>query len=247
MKNKEFIAYGVHPISEALKEGKPIEKVLIQKGLRGDAGHEVVHGLREAEVPIQYVPKEKLDRITGKNHQGMIAFISPIEYHNIEWLLPNLYEKGETPLILVLDGITDVRNFGAICRTAECAGVHAVVIPTKGAAQIGPDAIKTSAGALLQLPICRSTNLTETLNFLKTSGLKIIACHEKAELSHTEADLTSPSAIIMGSEESGIHIENLATSTDQIRIPLIGHTSSLNVSTATGIILFETLRQRSAH
>ncbi|HKK39755.1 MAG TPA: 23S rRNA (guanosine(2251)-2'-O)-methyltransferase RlmB [Cryomorphaceae bacterium] len=245
MKNKEFIAYGIHPISEILKKGKPIEKVLIQKGLRGDAAYEVVNGLRKAEVPIQYVPKAKLDRITGKNHQGMIAYISPVEYQNIEWLLPDLYEKGETPLILILDGITDVRNFGAICRTAECAGVHAVVIPTKGSAQIGPDAIKTSAGALLQLPICRSMNITDTLNFLKTSGLKIIACHENAEVSHTEADLTAPAAIIMGSEESGIQIENLATSTDQIRIPLKGRTSSLNVSTATGIILFETLRQRS--
>jgi 23S rRNA (guanosine2251-2'-O)-methyltransferase len=245
MKNKEFIAYGIHPISEALNEGKPIEKVLVQKGLKGDAGYDVVNALRKAEVPIQYVPKAKLDRVTGKNHQGMIAFISPIEYQNIEWLLPDLYEKGETPLILVLDGVTDVRNFGAICRTAECAGVHAVVIPTKGSAQIGPDAIKTSAGALLQIPICRSMNLTETLNFLKSSGLRIIACHEKAELSYTDADLTAPSALIMGSEESGIHIENLATSTDQIRIALKGRTSSLNVSTATGIILFETLRQRS--
>jgi 23S rRNA (guanosine2251-2'-O)-methyltransferase len=245
MKNKEFIAYGIHPISEALTEGKPIEKALIQKGLKGDAGYEVVHALRKADVPIQYVPKAKLDRITGKNHQGMIAFISPIEYQNIEWLLPNIYEKGETPLVLVLDGVTDVRNFGAICRTAECAGVHAVVIPTKGSAQIGPDAIKTSAGSLLRLPICRSMNLNETLRFLKTSGLKVIACHEKAELAYTESDLTSPAAIVMGSEESGIQIENLATSTDQMRIPLVGRTSSLNVSTATGIILFETLRQRA--
>jgi 23S rRNA (guanosine2251-2'-O)-methyltransferase len=246
MKNKEFIAYGIHPVSEALKEGKPIEKVLVQKGLRGDTAHEVISELRRAEVPIQYVPKVKLDRVTGKNHQGIIAYISPIEYQNIEWLLPNLYEKGETPLILVLDGITDVRNFGAICRTAECAGVHAVLVPSKGSAQIGPDAIKTSAGALLQIPICRSTNLTASLEFLKTSGLKIIACHEKAEQEYTEVDLAEPAALVMGSEESGIQIENLATSTDQIRIPLKGRTSSLNVSTATGIILFETLRQRSA-
>jgi len=246
MKNKEFIAYGIHPISEAVKEGKPIEKVLVQKGLKGDSAHDLVNTLRKVEVPIQYVPKAKLDRITGKNHQGMIAFISPIEYQNIEWLLPDLYEKGETPLILVLDGITDVRNFGAICRTAEGAGVHAVIIPVKGSAQIGPDAIKTSAGALLQLPVCRTMNLTETLKFLKTSGLGIFACHEKAEDTYTEADLTAPAAIVMGSEESGINIENLATSTEQIRIPLQGQTSSLNVSTAAGIILFETLRQRSA-
>lgn len=245
MKNKEFIAYGIHPVSEALKEGKPIEKVLVQKGLRGETAHEVINGLRRAEVPIQYVPKVKLDRITGKNHQGIIAYISPIEYQNIEWLLPTLYEKGETPLVLVLDGITDVRNFGAICRTAECAGVHAVVVPAKGSAQIGPDAIKTSAGALLQIAVCRSVNLSASLDFLKTSGLKIIACHEKAEANYTDVDLSSPAALIMGSEENGIQIENLATSTEQIRIPLKGHTSSLNVSTATGVILFEALRQRA--
>lgn len=245
MKNKEFIAYGIHPISEALKEGKPMEKVLIQKGLKGDAAYKIVNDLRQADVPIQYVPKAKLDRITGKTHQGLIAYISPIEYQNIEWLLPDIYEKGETPFILVLDGITDVRNFGAICRTAECAGVHAVIIPLKGSAQIGPDAIKTSAGALLKLPICRSANLSETLKFLKNSGLGIIACHEKAELNHTDADLTAPAAIMMGSEENGIYIENLATSTEQIRIALKGSTSSLNVSTATGIILFEALRQRA--
>jgi len=245
MKNKEFIAYGIHPVSEALKEGKPIEKVLVQKGLRGETAHEVINGLRRAEVPIQYVPKVKLDRITGKNHQGIIAYISPIEYQNIEWLLPTLYEKGETPLVLVLDGITDVRNFGAICRTAECAGVHAVVVPAKGSAQIGPDAIKTSAGALLQIAVCRSANLSASLDFLKTSGLKIIACHEKAEANYTDVDLSCPAALIMGSEENGIQIENLATSTEQIRIPLKGHTSSLNVSTATGVILFEALRQRA--
>jgi len=244
MKNKEFIAYGIHPISEALKEGKTIEKVLVQKGLRGEASYTLVQELRKAEVPMQYVPKIKLDKITGKNHQGLIAFISPVEYQNIEWLLPSLFEKGETPFILILDGVTDVRNFGAICRTAECAGVHAIVVPSKGSAQIGPDAIKTSAGALLQIPICRSQNLSDTIEFLKSSGLLIHACHEKASKTLFESDLTKPAVFVLGSEEKGISDELLATSTYQLRIPMKGDTSSLNVSTATGIILFEALRQR---
>ncbi|MEM9050526.1 MAG: 23S rRNA (guanosine(2251)-2'-O)-methyltransferase RlmB [Bacteroidota bacterium] len=244
MKNKEFVAYGIHPISEALKEGKPIEKVLIQKGLRGESSHELVHQLRKAEIPTQFVPKIKLDKITGKNHQGLIAFISPVEYQNIEWLLPSLYEEGKVPLILILDGVTDVRNFGAICRTAECAGVHAIVVPARGSAQIGPDAIKTSAGALLQIPICRTNDLSETINFLHSSGLKIISCHEKASKKHYSSDLTKPCALIMGSEETGISKDILATSTEEVRIHLVGSTSSLNVSTAAGIILFEALRQR---
>lgn len=245
MKNKEFVAYGIHPIREALTEGKSIDKVLVQKGLRGESSHALVSDLRKAEIPVQFVPKIKLDKITGKNHQGLIAFISPVEYQNIEWLLPSIYEEGLTPFILVLDSVTDVRNFGAICRTAECAGVHAIVVPNRGSAQIGPDAIKTSAGALMRVPICRSTNLTQTLDFLKSSGLRLFACHEHAENTHTEEDLTEPAAFILGSEESGISTEILATTTDQIRIPIVGNTSSLNVSTAAGIILFEALRQRS--
>jgi 23S rRNA (guanosine2251-2'-O)-methyltransferase len=245
MKNKEFIAYGIHPIREALNEGKSIDKVLVQKGLRGESSNALVSDLRKAGAPVQFVPKIKLDKITGKNHQGLIAFISPVEYQNIEWLLPNIYEKGLTPFILVLDSVTDVRNFGAICRTAECAGVHAIVVPSKGSAQVGPDAIKTSAGALLRVPICRANNLTDTLNFLKSSGLKVFACHENADQIHTESKLSEPSVFVMGSEESGISTEILATSTDQTRIPIVGNTSSLNVSTATGIILFEALRQRN--
>lgn len=245
LKNKEFTAYGIHPVSEALQSGRPIEKVLIQKGLRGEALLNLSKDLRRADVPVQYVPKVKLDRITTKNHQGIIAQISPVEFHNIEWLLPSIYEKGETPLILYLDEVTDVRNFGAICRTAECAGVHAVVIPQKGSAQIGPDAIKTSAGSLLRIPICRTNTPTQTLEFLKNSGLALIACHENGDTNYHSSNLTRPEVLIMGSEEKGISAKIKATSTDHIRIPLRGETASLNVSTATGIILFEALRQRS--
>ena len=229
---------------EAMNSGRPIDKLLVQKGMRGEKSREITDELRNNGVPIQYVPKVKLDKITGKNHQGMIAFISPVEFDNLDWLVPSLYEKGEIPFILILDGITDVRNFGAICRTAECAGVHSIVVPTKNTAQIGPDAIKTSAGSLLNISICRSTDLLKSIEFLKSSGLNVFACHEKARNLHSEADLSGPSAFVMGSEETGIQNEIKATSNQEIRIPLRGSTQSLNVSTATGVILFEALRQR---
>jgi len=215
------------------------------KGLRSEGGRELSQALRRRGIPVQYVPKVKLDRITTKNHQGVIAHISPVDFHEIEWLLPTIYERGETPLFLFLDGITDVRNFGAICRTAECAGVHAIIIPSKGSAQIGPDAIKTSAGALLRVPICRTDAPLDTLGFLHQSGVQSFACHEKAEFIHSETDLTMPAVLIMGSEERGISAKIKATSPKHIRIPLYGTTSSLNVSTAVGIILFEALRQRA--
>lgn len=215
------------------------------KGLRSESGRELQALLRKKGVPVQYVPKVRLDKITTKNHQGVIAFISPVEFQDIEWLLPSIYEKGEVPLFLYLDGVTDVRNFGAICRTAECAGVHAIIIPAKGSAQIGPDAIKTSAGALMRIPICRISDVSATLEFLESSGVSLFACHENGDAIYSEADLSSPAVLIMGSEERGISPKIKATSSHHIRIPLYGNTASLNVSTATGIILFEALRQRS--
>jgi 23S rRNA (guanosine2251-2'-O)-methyltransferase len=247
LKNKEFIAYGIHPVSEALKSGKPIDKVLMQKGMRSESGKTLGSELRKRGVPVQFVPKVKLDKITTKNHQGVIAFLSPVDFHDIEWLLPSIYEKGEVPLMIYLDGVTDMRNFGAICRAAECAGAHAIIIPARGSARIGPDAIKTSAGALMQIPVCRVNQPAETLEFLKNSGVEPVACHEKGDLTYTEADLTNPIVLIMGSEETGISEKIKATSASHIRIPLQGNTASLNVSMATGIILFEALRQRDIH
>jgi len=244
MKKKDQLIYGIHPVSEALEAGKPLDKVMIQRGLRPETLQKVMRQLKKFNTPFQFVPKAKLDRITGKNHQGLIAFLSPIEYQELEWLLPSIFEKGETPLILILDRVTDIRNFGAICRSAECAGVHAIIIPEKGSAQINADAIKTSAGALLRVPICRVKSLVNTVKYLADSGIVSFAIHEKADQAYYEQDLSIPLAILMGSEEDGISDKLLHESRQAARIPMKGETESLNVSVSTAVILFETLRQR---
>lgn len=238
------IVYGVHPVLEAVDSDKTVDKVLIQKGLDQEHLQKLLSKLRDADVAYQYVPKVKLDSITRKNHQGVLAFISPIEYTKLEWLLPSIYEKGENPLIVVLDHITDVRNFGAICRSAESAGAHAVVIPSKGAAQINEDAVKTSAGALLRLPICREGSLMATIQFLKNSGVVVLACHENGEVNYFDQDLSQPLALIMGSEELGIGPALLEQADSSVCIPMPGTTESLNVSVATAVILFDAVRQR---
>lgn len=243
-KNNQTI-YGLHPIIEALESGKPLEKVMVQRGLSPETLHKILPLLKEQHIPFQFVPKVKLDRVTSKNHQGIVGLVSPIEFQEIEWLLPSIYEKGETPFILILDRISDIRNFGAICRSAESAGVHAVVIPSKGAAQINADAIKTSTGSLLRIPICRTQSIADTIRFLNESGLQTMACHASGKAAYYDSDLTSPLAIIMGSEEDGISKNALEASNDSLFIPMKGQTESLNVSVATGIILFETIRQRS--
>jgi 23S rRNA (guanosine2251-2'-O)-methyltransferase len=241
---KENFIYGIRPVIEALKSGKEIEKVLIRKGLRGE-GFQQLHSLiREIEIPIQFVPLEKLNRMTRQNHQGVVAMISGITYQKIETILPSVYEQGKVPLVLVLDHITDVRNLGAIARTAECSGVDAILIPEKGSAQVNQDAIKTSAGALYKVPVCRYHSARESVTFLKNSGLKIIAATEKANSDYTDADMTQPLALILGSEESGISAELLDMADNLIQIPVMGEIQSLNVSVAAGIILYEILRQR---
>ena len=243
MKKENFI-YGIHPVMEALKSGKEIEKIMIQKGLRGE-GFQQLHTLvREMEIPIQFVPLEKLDRMTRQNHQGVVAMISEISYQKIETILPSVYEQGKVPLVLLLDRITDVRNLGAIARTAECSGVDAILIPEKGSAQVNQDAIKTSAGALYKVPVCRYSSARESVTFLKNSGLKIIAATEKANSDYTDVDMTQPLVLILGSEESGISAELLGMADELIQIPILGEIQSLNVSVAAGVILYEILRQR---
>lgn len=241
---KSNVIYGVHPVSEALEASKTFEKVLIQKGLQIENMRKLMPMLREASVPFQYVPKAKLDRITRKNHQGIIAYISPIEYANLEWLLPALYEKGETPLFVIADHITDVRNFGALCRSAECAGAHGIIIPARGAAQINEDAVKTSAGALLRIPVCKEKSLTDTAAFLRNSGVKVIGCHESGEAPYFEADLRIPLAIVMGSEDTGISPAMEEALDGSIHIPMAGSVASLNVSAAASVVLFDAVRQR---
>lgn len=241
---KENIIFGIHPVIEAVKAGKEIEKILIQKGLRGE-GFSILSSLaRELEIPIQYVPIDKLHQLTRLNHQGVIAIVAEISYQKLDAIIPFTFEQGKTPLILILDRITDVRNLGAIARTAECAGVDALVIPEKGSAQINPVALKTSAGALLNIPVCRYHNLKEAIIFLKNSGLKIVSATEKASEEYTECDHSMPLALILGSEEDGVSEEYLKLSDARISIPLHGTIASLNVSVATGVILYEILRQR---
>jgi len=229
---------------EALKSGKEIEKVLIQTGLRGEGFQQLHALLREMEIPVQFVPLEKLNRMSRQNHQGVIAMISEITYQKIESILPFVYEQGKVPLVLMIDHITDVRNLGAIARTAECSGVDAILLPEKGSAQVNQDAIKTSAGALYKLPVCRYHSIKQIITFLKNSGLKIIAATEKADSYYTEVEMTQPLALILGSEESGISEELLKAADELIRIPILGEIQSLNVSVAAGVIIYEILRQR---
>lgn len=241
---KENIIYGIRPAIEAIRAGKDVEKILIQNGLKNERFHELRKLIIEFSIPFQYVPPEKLKRVSNQNHQGIICFISPITYQPIDAVIQGVFESGATPLILILDKITDVRNIGAICRTAECAGVNAVVVPDRGSALINADAVKASAGALLKIPVHRSKNLKQTIEYLKNSGLRIVAASEKAQNDYCNSDLSGPLAIIMGSEESGVSPEYLKLTDQQIRIPVMGEIESLNVSVATGIILYEVIRQR---
>ena len=238
------MVFGIRAIMEAITSGKEIEALYIQRGGGGGLSQELKSLLTEYNITAQQVPVEKLNRLTAKNHQGAVAFISPIVYDKIENIIPQIFEKGEVPLILVLDSITDVRNMGAIARTAECAGVHALVIPVKGSAQINPDAIKTSAGALYKIPVCRHDNLVHTVKFLQESGLQMVCCTEKTTENIYTPDYTVPTAIIMGSEEDGIRNEIIRISDHLARIPMFGEIGSLNVSVSTGVILYEAIRQR---
>lgn len=240
------LIFGIRAVIEAIKSGKEIESLYIQRGLTGGIILELRSLLTENNITFQLVPIEKLNRLTPKNHQGAVAFISPITYEKIENIIPAIYERGEVPLILMLDGITDVRNFGAIARTAECAGVHALVVPSKGSAQVNPDAIKTSAGALYKIPVCRHENLLRTAKFLQESGLQLVACTEKTNDYLYKPDYTVPTTIILGSEENGISTDLMRISDHLAKIPMFGEIESLNVSVSAGILLYEAIRQKIA-
>lgn len=239
--NKDMV-FGIRALEETLKSDKEIEKIFFDKS-QGNL-QDLIKEVKLRQIPHAFVPIEKLNSITRKNHQGVVAFVSPISYQKLDNLLMGLFEAGKNPLILVLDRVTDVRNFGAIARTAECAGVHAIVIPTKGAAQINADAVKTSSGALNFVPVCREENLKTTLRFLKDSGLQLVACTEKNGDYYYKIDFTGPTAIVMGSEEDGISEEYLKLCDRRAAIPLLGEVASLNVSVAAGVIVYEAVRQR---
>jgi 23S rRNA (guanosine2251-2'-O)-methyltransferase len=239
--------FGIRAVIEAIQAGKDIDKIMLRRDMTGELARELYTLLEGMNVPVQKVPIEKLNRITMKNHQGVIAFISPVTYQRIEDIIPGIYEEGRTPFIVVLDNITDVRNFGAIARTCECAGVDAIVIPMKGGAALNADAVKTSAGALMKIPVCREENIANTLKFLAASGIKLIAATEKAEQTYTEVDYKVPIAIVMGSEDEGIDPGHLRICQELVRIPILGNIESLNVSVAAGILMYEAVRQRIAN
>ena len=239
------LIFGTRAVIEAVRAGREMESIYIQRELNNDLIKELKAELAEHGIVYHKVPLEKLNRLTRKNHQGVVAYISPIHYADLDNVISGVYEQGNLPLVIVLDRITDVRNLGAIARTAECLGAHALVVPSRGGARIGADAVKTSAGALHHIPVCREDNLKETISRLKDAGLKIAACTEKGAEPLYSADLSGPVALVMGSEEDGVSAEYLKLADKQILVPMQGEIESLNVSVATAICLYEVVRQRS--
>lgn len=242
-KEKEMI-FGIRAVIEAIDAGKTMDKILLRRDMSSSLSRELLKRLEGLSTPVQKVPVEKLNQFTDKNHQGVIAFLSPIEFTSLENLVPMLYEKGRVPFLVVLDGVTDVRNFGAIARTCACAGVDALVVPARGGAAINGDAVKTSAGALHSLPVCKVENMQNTLRFLKDSGLTVIAATEHSDQLYTQADMKQPLALVLGSEDKGIYPANLDLCDVKVKLPMHGPIESLNVSVAAGVFIYEVLRQR---
>jgi 23S rRNA (guanosine2251-2'-O)-methyltransferase len=245
VKDDNILIYGRHPVADAIKAGQVFEKVMMQQGLRGEAEIEIRQLTKAANIPLSIVPREKLSKMAnGGNHQGILGFVSLVAYQKLEDVLPFLFEKGEAPLLLLLDSVTDVRNFGAMARSAEVMGVHAIIVPQTGTALLNAEAMKTSAGALSRLPICREKTLSGVLDLLAQSGVQVVASDLKARKKVFELDFSLPTAIIMGSEGEGINPALLRRADETFVIPQMGTTDSLNVSVATGVILYEALRQR---
>lgn len=238
------IIFGRHPVLDAIAAGKTIDKILLQTGTRGELEKEIRQLSRTHNFAVQFVPKERLSKFAPGNHQGIVAFVSEIPFFKIEDIVPAIFEKGENPLILILEGVTDVRNFGAIARSAEVCGAHAIVIPTKGSAQINADAVKTSAGALMKIPVCKEPSLVKTIEYLQQSGIQIMASDLQSGKMIYDLDFTTPVAIIVGAEDEGVSRALLKMADGTFIIPQKGTTDSLNVSVATGIMLYEALRQR---
>ena len=236
--------FGIRAVIEAINAGKEIEKIFIRREMGGDLLKELFDLVQERKIPVQKVPLEKLNRLTTKNHQGVVAYISSIEYQHIENIIPMLYEQGKDPFIVILDGVTDVRNFGAIARTCECAGVDAIIMPMRGGAAANADAVKTSAGALHIIPVCRENSFHNTVSYLQKCGVKVVAASEKASHLYSQADYSGPLAIVMGAEDVGISPDILRIVDDMVSIPICGQISSLNVSVATGVIVYEAVKQR---
>lgn len=245
MIEKNEMIFGVRAVIEAVQAGKEIDKILVKKDIQSDLSKELFNAIRGKNINVQRVPVEKINKITRKNHQGVLAFVSQISYQKIEDIVPFLYEQGKSPFIVLLDGITDIRNFGAIARTCECAGVDAIVIPSKNSVTVTADAIKTSAGALHSIPVCRENNISDAINFMKDSGIRILAATEKGEVDYTQSNCEGPMCIVMGAEDKGIPYNHLKLCDELVRIPQYGTIGSLNVSVAAGILVYEVVRQRN--
>jgi 23S rRNA (guanosine2251-2'-O)-methyltransferase len=237
--------YGIRPVIEAIRAGRQIDRLMVKQGLHGALYHELITEIKKHNIVYQIVPPERIDLVTRKNHQGVLAWLSIIEYQSISNLLPVIFENGEDPLIVALDGVSDVRNFGAIVRSAGSLGAHAVVIPVKGSARIGSDAVKTSAGALHTVPVCREKSSVRSIGYLRDSGLKVICAVEKSGKPASETDLTGPLVLILGSEDRGISRELSSLAGQKVSIPMTGSIGSLNVSVAAGILIYEIMRQRN--
>ncbi|MBQ9820575.1 MAG: 23S rRNA (guanosine(2251)-2'-O)-methyltransferase RlmB [Muribaculaceae bacterium] len=244
MIDKTQYIYGVHAVLEAIDAGKDIDKILLSKTLNDETAKEISERARQLRVPVQRVPVQKIDRITRRNHQGVLAMMAAVTYYRVEDLVPQLFDEGVNPFVVVLDGVTDVRNFGAVARTCECAGVNAIVIPERESVSVNADAVKTSAGALNYLPVCRERNLVNAVKLLRDSGFKIVGTSDKQHLPYTKADYTGPVAIVLGAEDKGISPEIMKLCDTQVLIPEFGNINSLNVSVAGGIMIYEVVRQR---
>ncbi len=243
MKQNDYI-FGIRAVIEAIEAGKQIDRILIKKDLQGDLANQLFDLIRRHGIVNQRVPVQRIDRITRKNHQGVVAQLAAVTYYKLEHIVPQLYEDAIMPFVILLDGITDVRNFGAIARTAECVGANAIVIPERGSVTVNADAVKTSAGALHHLPVCREPNIISAIRFLKDNGYQIVAASEKAQITYTQADYTTPVALIMGAEDIGISPQALKLCDTFVSIPMFGNISSLNVSVAAGVMMYEVVRQR---
>lgn len=238
--------FGMHPVIEAIKSGKKFDKVLLKAGLEGPLYRELMDLLKKNEIAFQYVPIERLNRAVRGAHQGVIAYISQIDYVDIEQLVNNALGKSSNPLLILLDGVSDVRNLGAIARTLECSGGHGIIVPAKGGAAINAEAVKASAGALMRIDTCKVTNLRVAVYYLRQSGFKLIAATEKTDKLIYDVDMTGPVAIIMGSEGQGISKSMLELADEKAAIPMSGEISSLNVSVASSVVMYEAVRQRLA-
>lgn len=245
MERSEYI-FGIRAVIEAIDAGKQIDKIFIKKDLQGELAGELFEIIKRHRIVTQRVPVERINKITRKNHQGVVALLSAVTYYSLENVVPQLYEDGLLPFVVVLDGITDVRNFGAIARTCECVGANAIVIPERGSVSVNADAVKTSAGALHHLPVCRERNVVGAVRFLKDNGYQIVAASEKSDINYTQADYTTPVALVMGAEDVGISPEVLRLCDTFVSIPMFGQISSLNVSVAAGVMMYEVVRQRLA-